>query len=82
MGCSPDLKIGLYYIDITKQEANADNIKYNSNASEITYTLHNYKGKLSRFDIYGTAIIHHIDRDITDSDFDIIQKKKNTILDK
>ena len=82
LGCSPDLRLGLYYIDITKQEAKSDNISYNSNATEITYTLHNYNGKLSRLDIYGTAIIHHLDRDITNSDYEMLQSKKDTVLDK
>jgi len=72
LGCLPELKIGMYYMGISKQEAFARNIPHNKLASNIIQKLYNANGKPYKYQIYGDAILYHLDRNFEIEDWDTI----------
>ena len=72
LGCLPELKIGMYYMGISKQEALVRNIPHNKLASNIIQKLYNANRKHYKYQIYGDAILYHLDRNFEIEDWDTI----------
>jgi hypothetical protein len=60
------LKIGFYYND-------QNTAPYNKLASELMSFLYNKNGKRIKTKIYGDIILHHLDRDLTADDWELIK---------